>query len=101
MSYNPPVKNTALIMYVALQSLSSAGSFLSSPPVGAGMLKISQMDGALANATNDPVVSPAGSIWVKLSFTAAEMNTDVLKIQLIDTAGAKRFADCVLSIPTA
>lgn len=99
--YNPPKKGAASIFYVALQDMANPGSFLANPAILAAKFQVSGDTGALANTTNLPIVSPAGSIWVEISLTAAEMNFDVIKVQCIDTASPKLFADLAFSVPTS
>jgi len=98
--YNPPVKNENLIIYTALQNMAIPGSFKVNPTIAVGDFKISGDDGALSNLGTLPVVSPAGSIWVKIEVSAGEMNVGNAKIQGIDQTSPKEWGDWGLCIPT-
>lgn len=98
--YNPPVKNEDFIIRVALNDFSNPGSFKSNPTIAAGDFKVSIDGGALANLATLPSVSPASSIWVLITLSAAEMNGDVIAIQGIDQTAPKEWSDWALCIPT-
>lgn len=98
-SYTPAKKNTAFVTYICLSDLANPGKFKAAPTLAAGDFKVSIDDGALNNLATLPSVSPAGSIWVKISLSAAEMNGDNIKLQAIDAAGSE-WADFALTIPT-
>jgi hypothetical protein len=98
--YNPPVKGEDFITYVALVDAASPLSFKANPTIASGDWKVSKDGGALANLTTLPSVEPAGSIWVKVTLSATEMNADNVAIQGIDQTATKEWADFALSIPT-
>lgn len=98
--YNPPVKNEDFAIRIALEDMQNPGSFKSNPTIAAGDFKVSTDGGALANLTTLPSVSPAASIWVLVSLSAAEMNGDVIAVQGIDQTSPKEWADWAISIPT-
>jgi hypothetical protein len=100
MAYNPPNKNEDFVFYLALEDMSVAGTFKANPTIAAGDFQVSKDDGALTNLATLPTVSPAGSVWVKISLSATEMNADVVKIQAIDQTSPKEWADFALAIPT-
>lgn len=98
--YNPPVKGEDFILYVALESVASPGSFQANPTIAAGDWQVSKDGGALANLATLPSVAPAGSIWLKLTLSTTEMDADNVQIQGIDQTATKEWADFGLSIPT-
>lgn len=98
--YNPPVKNEDFVIYVTLTDLAALGSFKANPTIAAGDWKVSKDGGALANLATLPAVTPAGSIWVKITLSATEMNADNVAIQGIDQTDPKEWADFAMSIPT-
>lgn len=97
---NPPVKNQAFTMSIALQDFASPGEFKANPTIAAGDFQISKDGGALANLTNLPTVAPASSIWVTIDLTATEMNADRIQIQGIDQTATKEWADFAMTILT-
>jgi hypothetical protein len=99
-AYNPPVKNTAWVGYIALQSMANPGSFQANPTIAAGDFKVRIDGAALANLTTLPSVDPAGSIWVKVSLSSSEMNGDNIGIQCIDQTSPKEWADLPINIQT-
>lgn len=98
--YNPPVKNQDFIVYITVEDFSSAGSFRVNPTIEAGDFQVSIDDAAFANPATLPTVSPAGSRWIKVVLSAAEMNGDVIKFQGVDQSTSKEWADFALPIVT-
>ena len=98
---NPPVNGEAFVTRIALQDQANPGSFKASPTIAAGDFKISIDGGALANLTTLPSVSPAASIWVLITLSAAEMTGDVISVQAIDQTAPKEWADAAFSIETS
>jgi hypothetical protein len=98
--YNPPKKNEDFVIRIALVDAADPKSFKSSPTIAAGDFKVSTDGGTLTNLSTLPSVSPAASIWVLLTLSAAEMNGDSIAIQGIDQTATKEWADFSLSIPT-
>ena len=98
--YNPPVKNQDFLIRIALEDMASPGSFKSSPTIATGDFKVAIDGAALANLATLPTVSPAASVLVLITLSAAEMNGDVITLVAIDQTATKEWADLVLSIPT-
>ena len=98
--YNPPVKGEDFVIYVALQSASDPKSFQANPTIAAGDFRVSKDGGALADLATLPVVTPAGSIWVKIILSATEMTADNVALEGIDRTATKEWGDVALSIPT-
>lgn len=90
---NPPVNGVAFSVYIALQDMTNPGSYKANPTLAAGDAKVSIDGGALANLATLPAVGPAGSIWVLVTLSAAEMTGDNIAIQLIDQTNPKEWAD--------
>lgn len=98
--YNPPVKNEDFVVRVALENFSTPGSFKSSPTITAGDFKVDKDGGGLNNLATLPLVDPAGTVLVKLTLSATEMDADVVTIVAVDQTSPKEWCDFVLSIPT-
>lgn len=98
--YNPPNKNQDFLIRIALEDFTNPGSFKANPTIAAGDFKVTIDGAALANLSTLPSVSPAGSILVLLTLSAAEMNGDVITIVGIDQTSPKEWSDFVISIPT-
>ena len=99
--YNPPKKGEDFLIRISLQDMAVDGSFKSNPTIASGDFKV-DIDGAgLSNLATIPVVSPAASVLVLITLSAAEMNGDVISIVGIDQTAAKEWSDFVLSIPTS
>jgi hypothetical protein len=98
--YNPPVKNEDFVLRIPLQDMNNNGSFKASPTIAAGDFKVDKDGAGLTNLTTLPTVEPSGSVLVKVSLSATEMNADVVTLVAIDQTNPKEWADFVLSIPT-
>lgn len=73
--YNPPLRNTEYIFYVSLLS-ATTGQMTVNPTIAAGDATARTDGGAVGNLATLPVVDPAGSVWVKVTLSAGEMNGD-------------------------
>lgn len=98
--YNPPVKNEDFIIRVALEDMTSPGSFKSNPTIAAGDFKVDKDGGGLNNLSTLPSVDPSSTVLVKITLSATEMNADVVTLVGIDQTATKEWADIVISIPT-
>jgi len=98
--YNPPKKNEEFIIRIALQDMANPGSFKSNPTIAAGDFKVVVDATTGTNPATLPSVSPASSIWVKVTLSASEMNGDVISVSAIDQTASKEWADFAFSIPT-
>lgn len=98
--YNPPIKGEDFVCFVSLQSMTALGSYVANPTIAAGDFKVSKDGGALANLNTLPTNEPAGSIWVKLTLSATEMDADNVAVQGIDQTTSKEWADIAMNIVT-
>lgn len=98
--YNPPVKNQDLVIRVSLEDAATAGSFKANPTIAAGDFKVDKDGAGLNNLATLPSVSPTGSVLVKITFSAAEMNADVVTLVCVDQTATKEWNDLVICIPT-
>ena len=98
--YNPPKKNEDFLIRIALEDYANPGNFKSNPTIAAGDFKVAVDATALANLGTLPSVSPASSVLVLVTLSAAEMNGDVITLVCIDQTTPKEWSDFVLSIPT-
>ena len=98
--YNPPVKNEDFIIRIALENMTSPGSFKSSPTIAAGDFKVDKDGAGLTNLSTLPSVDPAATVLVKIALSSTEMNADVVTVVCIDQTSPKEWADFIFSIPT-
>lgn len=97
---NPPRSAVAKTYYVLLRSATDNTSVLLNPTIAAGDFKISIDDGAEANPTTLPSVSPANSGWVKIPLTSGEFTGHTIKIRWVDQTPTKEWVDGGISFPT-
>jgi hypothetical protein len=98
--YNPPTKGEDFMVRIALVDAALSGALRLNPTIAAGDFKISKDGGALADLATLPVVAPAGSMWVTIALSAAEMTADNVAIQAIDQTTVKEWADWAFCIVT-
>ena len=99
-SYVPPKKNSEYIFYVSLNPQANSRILQVNPTLAAGDAKVSTDGGAVGNLATLPSVDPAGSVFVKVTVSAGEMNGDNTKIWLHDVAG-NEWCDLAINIPTS
>lgn len=99
-TYNPPKKNTEYIFYISLRDQADTKLFKSSATLAAGDAKVSIDGGALNNLGTLPAVTPAASVMVKVTLSAAEMNGDNITFVMSDASGAE-WCDLVVNLQTA
>lgn len=97
---NPPKKNQAFTLRVALQDFDTPGAFQSSPTLAAGDFRIDKDGGGFSNFATLPTVSPAASRSVLFSLSATEMNADVVTLDCSDQTATKEWADLFICIQT-
>lgn len=97
-TYNPPKKNTAFVMYLALRSQADTRLFQVNPTLAAGDVKISKDGGSLSNVTTLPTVISSSAI-VKLELSSTEMNADNVMVLFIDAAGGQ-WCDLAINLQT-
>lgn len=101
MAPNPPRKGVELIIYVALEDFANPGNLKANPTIASGDWKVSKDGGALANLGTLPAVTPASSVWVKVTLSATEMDADSVAFQGIDQTAPKEWADFARDILTS
>ena len=82
-----PLKGVAYTFLVGVSDAANPANFRVNPTIAAGDFQVSTDGSAFANLATLPVVSPAGSITILISLSAAEMNGDKVNVQGIDVAG--------------
>lgn len=92
--------NTAYTYDVALVSQADTKLLQANPTLAVGDVKVSIDEGAFANVTTLPVVTPAAGRNVKGTLTAAEMNGSRIVLQFVDAAGAE-WCDLVVILETS
>lgn len=95
-----PLINTAYVFYTTLTSQADTKLRKTNPTLAAGDVKVSINDGAEANLATLPSVLPGGSVWIKVSLSAAEMNGTDIKVIFRDAAGAE-WCDLAIVIKTS
>lgn len=98
--YNPPVKNEDFIIRVSLEDFANPGRMKANPTIAAGDFKVDKDGGGLSNLTTLPSVDPTGSVLVKVTLSATEMNADVVTIVAKDQTDPPEWCDLVICIPT-
>lgn len=98
--YNPPKKGEDFICRIAVEDMSSPGSFRINPTVAAGDFKVDKDGAGYADLATLPTVDPAGTATIKITLSATEMNADVVTVKGVDQTVTKEWADFVLCIPT-
>ncbi len=84
-----PQKNVAYEFYLALADSTDPSKFKVNPTIAAGDFKASIDGAAFGNLATLPVVTPSGSIAVRVNLSQAEMNGDKIMVQAIDVAGGE------------
>ena len=98
--YNPPIKNEDFLIRISLEDFANPGNFKANPTIAAGDFKVDIDGGGLTNLATLASVSPAASVLVLVTLSAAEMNGDVITLVCIDQTSPKEWSDLVISIPT-
>ncbi len=98
--YNPPNKNEAFLIRIALDDATLANTLRVNPTIAAGDFQVDIDGGGFGNLGTLPSVSPAGSCSVLITLSASEMNGDVISIRGVDQTSPKEWGDFFLSIPT-
>lgn len=88
-----PKKGVAYTFSVSLLDAADTRALRANPTLATGDVKVSVDDGAYANITTLPTVTPAGGTKVKVSLSAAEMNGDRIDVQFIDQTATKEWTD--------
>ena len=98
--WNPPVKNQDFEFDICLEDYVNPGRLKSNPTLASGDVKITKDNGALANLTTLPTVSPASSPIVRVQLSATEMNADKVTITFIDQTDPPEWGDTAITILT-
>lgn len=91
--YNPPVSGEDFVTYITLEDAANPGHIKINPTIALGDFQFSADDGSLSNPSTTPSVSPTGSAWVKLTFSAGEFTGGNIKVQAIDQTTPKEWRD--------
>ena len=76
--YNPPVRNEAFLVRIALVRHGGPGAFKSSPTIAAGDFKVDKDGAGLSNLATLPSVSPAARCSCCSPSRSTEMDADVV-----------------------
>ena len=98
--WNPPKKGEDFEFPIALEDMANPGNLKVNPTIAAGDFKISKDEGAFANLTNLPAVTPASGVQVIVKLTATEMTADKLLVTWIDQSAPKEWVDNALGVLT-
>lgn len=98
--WNPPVRGQDFEFCVCLEDYASPGQFRANPTLATGDVKISKDDGAFADLTTLPTVTPASGRQVKVALSATEMTADKLTVIFHDQTATPEWSDYALTIIT-
>jgi len=98
--WNPPKRAEDFEFPITMEDYSTPGNFKSNPTLAAGDFKISKDEGAFANLTNLPAVTPASGVQVIVKLTSTEMTADKVLVVWQDQTTPKEWADNALGILT-
>jgi hypothetical protein len=98
--WNPPVRAEDFEFTVCLEDYGSPGLFKSNPTLASGDVKISKDNGALANLTTLPSVSPASSKLVTVALSGTEMTADKVTVIFSDQTVPPEWNDYAITILT-
>lgn len=90
-------KGSGIVFTISLMDFETPGRLKAAPVLASGDFQISIDGGALANITNLPVVSPAGSPVVKITLTDAEMNGNSIAVVCRDQTDPPQWCDQMVS----
>ncbi len=93
-----PVQGQDYEFTIGLTDAVNAKRFVVDPTIASGDFQISKDDGALANLTNLPMVTPAGTTLVAIDLTAAEMDASKVVVIGIDQTVSPEWVDTMYSI---
>lgn len=82
-----PLKNQAYEFYLGLGDILNPDEFVANPTIAAGDFQISIDGSVFVNLDTLPIVEPAGSIMVKVSLSASEMNGEKVNVKADDASG--------------
>jgi len=94
-----PKKNAAFAVYLPLVT-KGATDCKDAPTIATGDFQVKKDAGAFGNITTPPALDAAGEKVVKVTFSAAEMNADVVVLRGIDQTNPKEWEDTGLVILT-
>jgi hypothetical protein len=97
--FNPPIKGEEFQFDVGLQSISSGGRFQVNPTIADGDALVYKDGGAGATLTNIPT-AVTGTVVVKVSLTATEMDADKVTVVFRDLTASPEWGDVFICIPT-
>ena len=98
--WNPPTKNEDFEFGVCLEDYANPGLFKSSPTLAAGDVKITKDEGAFADLTTLPSVTPAAGRNVLVELSSTEMNCDKLTVIFHDQTTPPEWCDYAITILT-
>ena len=79
-----PKKSEAYNFYLALIDFTDSRIFMPAPTIELGDFKVSKDGGAYVNLETLPVVTPSGSVSVKIDLSATEMDADKVLVKAED-----------------
>ena len=79
-----PKKSEAYNFYLALVDVTDSRLFVSDPTIELGDFKVSKDGGSYVNLEELPVVTPAGTISVKINLSETEMDADKVLVKAFD-----------------
>lgn len=93
-----PLKDEEYIFYIGLGDSLSPDDFLVNPTIAAGDFQKSVDGGVFSNLSTVPVVSPTGSVMVKVILTPLEMSGEKVNVVGKDQTDPSEWQDIIISI---
>lgn len=93
-----PVQNEIYILYVGLGNSLDPDNFVVDPTVVAGDFQRSIDDGTFTNLDTLPVVTPTGSVMVKITLSTLEMSGEKVNVVGINQNDPKEWQDIIIAI---
>jgi len=93
-----PVRDETYIFYIGLGNSLNPDDFLVDPTVVAGDFQKSVDDGAFVDLNILPVVTPTGSVMLKVTLSPLEMSGEKINVVGIDQTDPSEWQDIIISI---
>ncbi len=93
-----PVRDEQYVFYIGLGDSLNPDDFLAAPTIAAGDFQRSIDDGTFTNLDTLPVVTPTGSVMVKITLSTLEMSGEKVNVVGIDQTDPSEWQDIIISI---
>lgn len=93
-----PVRDEQYIFYIGLGNTNDPDNFLVDPTIEAGDFQKSVDDAPFVDLNILPVVTPTGSVMLKVTLSPLEMSGEKVNVKGIDQTDPKEWQDIIISI---